>query len=313
MHQPLFSHLSAFGRLAPFLGVAAILIGGVALILSSVSLRGRALARRIEMVQSRPPAGGPAPGPSAPPRGEHRFEEGTQGLSMPEQRQIARFFSAYNVSPAAAILCFTLFRLCAVAVLACLAYLAAARTTWPLPLLIATVAATAGWFIPVIAVRIALGRHRKAVATGLPDAIELLAICADAGVSLESGLQRVSRELRATQPALAGELALTWAQISILPNRDQALLNLAERTNLPGLRSVVGTLSQSMRFGTPLAQSLRTAAIEMRNDRLLRLEERANRLPGLLTFPVMLLIMPTIFLIVGGPAVIKILDTFKSG
>ena len=162
-------------------------------------------------------------------------------------------------------------------------------------------------------VRIALGRYRKAVALGLPDAIELLAICADAGISLESGLQRVSRELRLTQPALAGELALTWAQISIFPNRDQALFNLAERVNLPSLRSIVGTLSQSMRFGTPLAQSLRTAAIEMRNDRLLRLEERANRLPGLMTFPVMLLIMPTIFLIVGGPAVIKILDTFKSG
>jgi len=264
------------------------------------------------MVQSRLPGGGPAPEPSAP-REEHRFEEGTQGLSMPEQRQIARFFSAYNVSPDAAILCFTLFRLCVIVILGGLAYLAAAGTTWPLPLLIATVAATVGWFIPIIAVRIALGRHRKAVATGLPDAIELLAICADAGVSLESGLQRVSRELRPTQPALASELALTWAQISILPNRDQALLNLAERTNLPGLRSVVGTLSQSMRFGTPLAQSLRTAAIEMRNDRLLRLEERANRLPGLLTFPVMLLIMPTIFLIIGGPAVIKILDTFKSG
>jgi tight adherence protein C len=313
MHEPLFSHVSTFGRLAPFLGVAAILIGGVALIFSSVSLGSRTLARRIEMVQSRPPAGGPVPDPTPAPGEEHRFEDGTQGLSMPEQRQIARFFSAYNVSPDAAILCFTLFRLCTIAILACLAYLAAAKTTWPLPLLVATVAATAGWFIPIIAVRIALGRHRKAVATGLPDAIELLAICADAGVSLESGLERVSRELRTTQPALAGELSLTWAQISILPNRDQALLNLAERIDLPGLRSVVGTLSQSMRFGTPLAQSLRTAAIEMRNERLLRLEERANRLPGLLTFPVMLLIMPTLFLIIGGPAVIKILDTFKYG
>ena len=156
-------------------------------------------------------------------------------------------------------------------------------------------------------------RDRTAVAQGLPDAIELLAICADAGVSLESGLQRVSRELRETQPALASELALTWAEISIFPNRDQALLNLAERMELQSLRSVVGTLSQSMRFGTPLAQSLRGAAAEMRNDGLLRLEERANRLPVMLTFPVMLLIMPTIFLIVGGPAVIKILDTFKSG
>ena len=103
----------------------------------------------------------------------------------------------------------------------------------------------------------------------------------------------------------------SWAQISIFPNRDQALFNLADRMDLPSLRSVVGTLSQSMRFGTPLAQSLRMAAAEMRTDRLMRVEERANRLPGMLTFPVMLLIMPTIFLIVGGPAVIKVMDTLN--
>ena len=312
MHQPFFAHLSAFGRLAPLLGVAAILIGGLVLIFSSMSLRPRALTRRIEMVQPRPETAELASDSSAA-REEQQFEEGTQGLSVPEQRQIARFFGAYHVGPDAAILYFTLFRLSAVVTLAGLAYLAGSRTTWPLPVLIATIGAAAGWFVPIMVVRIALGRYRKAVALGLPDAVELLAICADAGISLESGLQRVSRELRLTQPALAGELALTWAQISIFPNRDQALFNLAERVNLPSLRSIVGTLSQSMRFGTPLAESLRTAAIEMRNDRLLRLEERANRLPGLMTFPVMLLIMPTIFLIVGGPAVIKILDTFKSG
>ena len=312
MHQSLFTPISAFGRIAPFLGVAAFLFGGVVLILASLSPRSRGLARRIEMVQSRPAAAELAAEPSTT-RDEQQFEEGTQGLSVPEQRQIARFFSRYNVAPDAAILYFTLGRLTAVIVLACLAYLAGFRTTWPLPLLIATIAAAAGWFIPIIFVRVGVGRYRKEVALGLPDAIELLAICADAGISLESGLQRVSRELRLTQPALANELGLTWAQISIFPNRDQALLNLAERVNLPSLRSIVGTLSQSMRFGTPLAQSLRTAAIEMRNDRLMRLEERANRLPGLLTFPVMLLIMPTIFLIVGGPAVIKIMDTFKSG
>ena len=280
------------------------------MIFSSMRLRTRTVARRVEMVQLRPGGAETAPEPSIS-ENDYQFEEGTQGLSVQEQRQIARFFAKYNVEPEPAILYFTLFRLSAIAILGFLAYLAGHKTTWPLPLLIATIAAIAGWFIPIIVVRIALKNYRKAVALGLPDAIELLAICADAGVSLESGLQRVSRELRHTQPALGGELALTLAQISIFPNRDQALINLADRMDLPSLRSVVGTLSQSMRFGTPLAQSLRTAAIEMRTERLLRLEERANRLLGLLTFPVMLLIMPTIFLIVGGPAVIKIMDTFK--
>lgn len=310
MHQPLISHLSAFGRLAPFLGLAAIFIGGGALIFSSFSLGGRALSRRVEMVQSRPRSPEAAPDPSALSE-EHSFEEDAHGLSVAEQRQIARIFSAYNVEPGPAILYFTLFRLSAVAVLGGLSFLVASRTAWPWPLLIATMSAAAGWFIPIIIVRVGFKNHRKAVAIGLPDAIELLAICADAGISLESGLQRVSRELRHSQPALASELALAWAQISIFPNRDQALFNLADRMDLPSLRSVVGTLSQSMRFGTPLAQSLRMAAAEMRTDRLMRVEERANRLPGMLTFPVMLLIMPTIFLIVGGPAVIKVMDTLN--
>ena len=310
MHQPFVTHLTSFGRIVPFLAMAPILLGGAFLIFSSMRVRTRTISRRVEMVQLRP-AGAELASEDSVPSDDHQFEDGTQGLSVQEQRQIARFFAKYNIEPGPAILYFTLFRLSAIAVLASLAYLAGHKTTWPLPLLIATIASIAGWFIPIIFVRVALKNYRKAVALGLPDAIELLAICADAGVSLESGLQRVSRELRHTQPALGGELALTWAQISIFPNRDQALLNLADRMDLPSLRSVVSTLSQSMRFGTPLAQSLRTAAVEMRSERLLRLEERANRLPGLLTFPVMLLIMPTIFLIVGGPAVIKIMDTFK--
>ncbi len=310
MHHELMTHLSVFGRYAPFLGLAAVLAGGVAMIVSSMGMRARVLERRVEMVQARP-KGREADSRAFGSREDYQFVEGTQGLSVPEQRQIVRLFGAYKVSPDAAILVFTLGRLVVVLCLGCLAYIVAAKTTWPLPLLSATVGATAGWFIPIIFIRVGVGRYRKEVSSGLPDAIELLAICADAGISLESGLQRVSKELHLTQPALANELGLTWAEISIFPNRDQALFNLAERTNLPSLRSVVGTLSQSMRFGTPLAQSLRTAALEMRNDRLLRMEEKANRLPGMMTFPVMLLIMPTIFLIVGGPAVIKIMDTFK--
>jgi tight adherence protein C len=179
-----------------------------------------------------------------------------------------------------------------------------------IPIAAAIAVAILGWFVPIVLIRMRLKAHRREVVTGLPDALELLAICVDAGTSLEGGLQRVSHEIRDAQPALAGELRMTWAEISILPNLDQALMNLADRVALPSLKSVVGTLSQSLRFGTPLAKSLRAAAGEMRNDQLLKLEERANRLPALLTVPVMLLIMPTIFLIAGGPAVLKLMDIF---
>ena len=116
-----------------------------------------------------------------------------------------------------------------------------------------------------------------------------------------------------SQPALAEELALTWAEANILPDRTQALVNLADRVDNPSVRTVVGMLSQSLRFGTPLGKSLRVGATEMRNDQMTKLEERASRLPALMTIPVMLFIMPTIFLIIGGPAVIHLMDTFKGG
>jgi tight adherence protein C len=132
----------------------------------------------------------------------------------------------------------------------------------------------------------------------------------ESGISLENAIFRVSQEMKQAQPALADELAFTWAEISILPSRDQALENLADRVDIPTVRSVVGTLAQSLRYGSPLAQALRGAAAEMRNEQLMLLEERANRLPALMTIPVMVLIMPTIFLIVGGPAVIRMLDIF---
>ena len=191
MHQPFVSHLASLGRIAPLLAIAPILFGGAMMIFSSMRVRTRTVARRVEMVQLRPRGAETAPGPSIS-ENDYQFEEGTQGLSVQEQRQIARFFAKYNVEPGPAILYFTLFRLSAIAILGFLAYLAGHKTTWPLPLLIATIAAIAGWFIPIMVVRIALKNYRKAVALGLPDAIELLAICADAGVSLESGLQRVS-------------------------------------------------------------------------------------------------------------------------
>ncbi len=116
--------------------------------------------------------------------------------------------------------------------------------------------------------------------------------------------------MRHSHPSLAEELALTAADLKILPSRDQALSNLADRVDVPSVRSVATTLSQTMRYGTPLAQALRTVASELRNDSLLALEERANRLPTLMTLPMMLFIMPTIFLIVGGPAALRLMDTF---
>ncbi len=179
-----------------------------------------------------------------------------------------------------------------------------------LPIVLGAAAAIAGWLLPVMMVNFKLKQHRQSVATALPNALELLAICVNVGLSLEAAFQRVAAEIRLSSPALADELSLTWAEISISPSREQALANMAERVNLPSVKSVIGTLIQSLKFGTPLAQSLRNAANEMRNHQMIEMEERANRLPAMLTVPVMLFIMPTMFLIVGGPAAIRLMDTF---
>jgi tight adherence protein C len=290
------------------IAVAALLIGGALLIAASTGGRGNAISRRVKLVRSS--NGRAIPAAAAATAKEHEFEEGKLGLTIPEQRQISLLLAPLKVGPAHSLVLFTILRFAVMIGLGAAAYLALSHTKWPLPLVVPMGAALSGWFVAIIPIRLSVQHHRRAVAAGLPDAIELMAICADAGISLESGLYRVAQELRPSQPALANELSFTWAQLSILPDREQALMGLADRVDLPSLRWVATTLSQSMRFGTPLAKSLRNAAAEMRNDRLIQIEERANRLPALLTFPVMLLIMPTIFLIVGGPAVLRIMDSF---
>jgi tight adherence protein C len=172
------------------------------------------------------------------------------------------------------------------------------------------VAVILGWLMPVQIIRGMVRRRVQAVSDGLPEALELLVVCAEAGLALEDGLDRITEELRRSQPMLAEELATTSADLKILPDRDQAFHNLAERIGTPGMRSVVTTLSQTLRYGTPLATALRTAAAELRNEMLLSLEERANRLPSLLTVPMMAFIMPTIFLVIGGPVALRVLDAW---
>jgi tight adherence protein C len=184
---------------------------------------------------------------------------------------------------------------------------------WWLPVFAAMASAISGWILPVFVISHLMKKRIKAIVSGLPNALDLLVVCVEAGLSLEDGLQRVARELRESQPALAEELAVTWAEASILPDRTQALVNLSDRIGNPTVRTVVGMMSQSLRFGTPLGQSLRVGATEMRNDQMTKLEERASRLPALMTIPVMLFIMPTIFLIVGGPAALRLMDQFRSG
>jgi len=306
-----------FPDLMALFGIFALVVGGASLVVSSIPMRSELLARRVNAILPR--------SAQVSRRREVRRASIVQklpslraGLSEAEQREVIRLFSKIRVPADQAIPYFLASRLVLAGSLGILMpvlarYLGNASPSLPVLLLTLTVGAIAGWLLPILFIDYNIKQRTKAVAMGLPDALELLVVCVEAGLSLEDGLQRVARELEDSQPALADELTLTWAEINILPNRAQALANLAARTDVPSVRSVVSTLSQSMKFGTPLAQSLRVGATEMRNDQMMQLEERASRLPALMTIPVMLFIMPTLFLIIGGPAALRLIDTFHGG
>jgi len=244
--------------------------------------------------------------------GERLVRKNAASFTDGEHRQILLTSAKLRIPAHLAIACFTIVR----AILALSAGFFALSsvpdgTEWTLQGGAFVMAAIVIWFIPMWLIRRKVKKHKQAVGHGLADALDLLAVCMEAGIALESSLQRVARELKSSHPDLAEELALTWAEISILPNREQAFGNFAARINLPSVRSVVSMLIQSFRYGTPLVNGLRVAAAEIRLDQITNLEERANRLPALMTIPVMLFIMPTIFLIVGGPAVIRIMSIFS--
>jgi tight adherence protein C len=168
-----------------------------------------------------------------------------------------------------------------------------------------------GWFGPDVIIKNKISKRAHRMELGLPDALDLLVICAEAGLSLDAALVRVSRELDATWPELSEEFGITAAELTYLPDRKQAFDNLNARTNMAAIRGVVNTLLQTAKFGTPLAQSLRILAAEYREARITRAEEKAARLPAMLTVPMILCILPTLFIVLLGPAVLSVIDTFS--
>lgn len=149
-------------------------------------------------------------------------------------------------------------------------------------------------------------RRREQMEGGLPDALDLLVVCAEAGVGLELGLDRVAQEMRPVHPALAVELGVTVSEMRLLPDRLQALTNMGERVRLDSVRAIASTLSQTLKYGTPLGKVLRTLASDLRLTRQTRMEARAARLPVLITVPMILFILPATTLVVAGPAFLQL-------
>jgi tight adherence protein C len=157
-----------------------------------------------------------------------------------------------------------------------------------------------------------ISKRTGTIRKGLPDALDLLVICAEAGLTVDAAFNRVAKELGRAYPELGDEFALTSIELSFLTERRQAFENLAYRVNLDSVRGVVTTMIQTERYGTPLASALRVLSAEFRNERMMRAEEKAARLPAIMTVPLILFILPVLFIVILGPAACSISDAFAA-
>ncbi|GGZ06340.1 type II secretion system F family protein [Novosphingobium colocasiae] len=167
-----------------------------------------------------------------------------------------------------------------------------------------------GYKGPDIFIKNMITKRTDAVRKGLPDALDLLVICAEAGLTVDAAFERVSRELGRAYPELGEEFSLTSIELSFLTERRMAFENLAYRVALDAVKGVVTTMIQTERYGTPLASALRVLSAEFRNDRMMRAEEKAARLPAIMTVPLILFILPVLFVVILGPAACSIADAF---
>jgi tight adherence protein C len=151
-------------------------------------------------------------------------------------------------------------------------------------------------------------KRTHAIRKGLPDALDLMIICAEAGLTVDAAFSRVAKELGKAYPELGDEFALTSIELGFLTDRRSAFENLANRIDLEAVRGVVTTMIQTEKYGTPLASALRVLSAEFRNERMMRAEEKAARLPAIMTVPLILFILPTLFIVILGPAACSISD-----
>ena len=162
-----------------------------------------------------------------------------------------------------------------------------------------------GFYLPNIFVQNVIARRQESIQKAFPDALDLLLICVESGMSVEAAFAKVATEIGAQSVELAEELSITTAELSYLQERRQAYENLAKRTGLPGVKAVVTSLIQAERYGTPLGQSLRVMAQENRDMRMQAAEKRAAALPPKLTVPMIAFFLPVLFCVILGPAAIK--------
>lgn len=171
--------------------------------------------------------------------------------------------------------------------------------------------AAAGFYLPEIVLRFVTQKRIERMRASLPDMIDLMVVCTESGMSIDAAIGRISREMVRSSPELAGEFHLSAIEMRAGATRIEALRNLALRSRLEDLEDLVSVLSQSDKFGTSLAESLRVQSEVMRSRRNQRAEEHAAKIPVKMVLPLVLFIFPTLFLVILGPVVIQMLQAFS--
>jgi tight adherence protein C len=176
---------------------------------------------------------------------------------------------------------------------------------------IVVAAFAAGFYAPNIYVSNVATKRRQGIVGAFPDALDLLLICVEAGMSIEAALQKVSQEVGGASIELAEELSLLVAELSYLPDRRLAYEGLAKRVNSPGVKSVCTAMIQAERYGTPLGAALRVMAKENRELRRAAAEKKAAALPAQLTVPMIVFFLPVLFVVIMGPAIMRAMAVWK--
>ena len=167
---------------------------------------------------------------------------------------------------------------------------------------------TFGYYAPNLYISNAAAKRRDSIMQAFPDALDLLLICVESGMSVEMAIQKVSAEIGGSSIELAEELTLLTAELSYLPERRQAYEGMSKRTNHPGIKSVMTAMIQAERYGTPVGAALRVMAKENRDMRLAEAEKKAAQLPAKLTVPMILFFLPVLFVVILGPAMLRVSD-----
>lgn len=288
------------------LSSAALLTMAVAILLRGLQRR-RVTARLERLVRPAPAA--PAPGleEASVTRSLRSAGQAVRShalINEADARDLARIAGAAGVSERRALIVFTLAKVLLMLVLPVAGFFAARLFAPGMTLPAAGIALLVGLLLPNWVLASLRRRYLLSTQRGLAEALDLMVVCSEAGLGLESAVERVAREMSRSNPIVAREFATLAHELRMLPDRQQALTRLSERAATEEMRRLTATLSQTMRYGTPLAQAMRVLASDLRRDRMQRLEERAAKLPALLVLPLVVFIMPCLFVVLVGPSVV---------